>query len=182
MAKKTYVEVLNQIEALRKEADRLKREEADGVIQRIREAVAAYGLTADDIFGASKRGRSKASGAKSASAKRAATKGSKSASSSPYSDGKGNVWGGRGPRPLWLREALAAGATLESFATDKRESASSEQDKPVAAKKGRRSAGTKRASAKRAVAKRPAKAKRASSKQQAAAAPEAASQDSPTDA
>ena len=45
------------------------------------------------------------------------TKRKTASSSAKYADGKGNVWGGRGPRPLWLREALAAGKRLEDFAT-----------------------------------------------------------------
>jgi len=34
-----------------------------------------------------------------------------------FQDGQGNSWGGRGPRPAWLRAALASGRTLEEFAT-----------------------------------------------------------------
>ncbi|MDM0128070.1 H-NS family nucleoid-associated regulatory protein [Variovorax arabinosiphilus] len=33
-----------------------------------------------------------------------------------YANGQGKVWSGRGPRPHWLRDALAAGKSLESFA------------------------------------------------------------------
>jgi DNA-binding protein H-NS len=33
-----------------------------------------------------------------------------------FRDAQGNVWVGRGPRPKWLREALASGKTLEEFA------------------------------------------------------------------
>ena len=33
-----------------------------------------------------------------------------------YRDEAGNVWGGRGPRPQWLRNALASGKKLEDFA------------------------------------------------------------------
>lgn len=33
-----------------------------------------------------------------------------------YRDGDGNEWSGRGLQPKWLREAIAAGASLESFA------------------------------------------------------------------
>ena len=40
----------------------------------------------------------------------------KTAAEAKYGDGQGNVWGGRGPRPAWLREALAQGRTLEEFA------------------------------------------------------------------
>lgn len=32
-----------------------------------------------------------------------------------FSDGKGNSWSGRGQQPVWLRDALAAGASIDSF-------------------------------------------------------------------
>ena len=37
------------------------------------------------------------------------------APSIPYCDRAGNTWSGRGRRPLWLVEAIAAGAALEDF-------------------------------------------------------------------
>jgi len=46
--------------------------------------------------------------------RRAARKGSKVAAK--FRDADGNTWAGRGKRPVWLREALAAGRTLEEFA------------------------------------------------------------------
>ena len=46
---KTYAQIQKQIDTLKREADRLKRKEADGVIARIKEAVRAYGLTASDL-------------------------------------------------------------------------------------------------------------------------------------
>lgn len=39
---KTYAQVMKQIESLAKDAERLKRKEVDGVIARIKEAIAAY--------------------------------------------------------------------------------------------------------------------------------------------
>ena len=33
-----------------------------------------------------------------------------------FRDEAGNTWVGRGPRPLWLRDALAAGRKVEDFA------------------------------------------------------------------
>ena len=35
-----------------------------------------------------------------------------------YRDDKGHVWSGRGPKPAWLRVALAAGASLSQFSVD----------------------------------------------------------------
>ncbi|MFZ5525279.1 MAG: H-NS family nucleoid-associated regulatory protein [Pseudomonadota bacterium] len=37
-----------------------------------------------------------------------------------YRDHAGNSWSGKGPRPAWLKAAIANGATLEGFATKKR--------------------------------------------------------------
>lgn len=106
---KSYSDIQKQIQALQREAEKLKRKEVEGVIARIKEAIAVYGLTADDLgLSGSRRG----SGRKPASGK-----GRKASGSQPkYRDEAGNVWGGRGPRPQWLRDALADGKTLEDFA------------------------------------------------------------------
>ena len=112
---KTYADVVKQIEALSKEADRLKRKEVEGVIARIREAIGAYNLTASDLGLGGKRGprpgatRRPGRKAKAAS-KRGATRPAK------FRDESGNTWGGRGPRPQWLRDALSNGRKLEDFA------------------------------------------------------------------
>lgn len=36
-----------------------------------------------------------------------------------YDDGNGNTWVGRGPRPKWVKDALAAGRGLDEFLTAK---------------------------------------------------------------
>ena len=54
---KTYAQVMKQIDSLSKEAERLKRKEVDGVIARIKEAIAAYGLTAADLGLGARLGR-----------------------------------------------------------------------------------------------------------------------------
>jgi DNA-binding protein H-NS len=52
----------------------------------------------------------------SGAAPKAARRTKKSAATGTrYSDGAGGDWSGRGPRPRWLREALAAGRPLEDF-------------------------------------------------------------------
>lgn len=109
---KTYIEVQQQIEALQKEAEALKAAEKQGVVDRMKEAIAVYGITAADLGFAGVRG----SPAKPAKRGVKVPKAKASAGSAPYADGNGNTWGGRGPRPRWLKEALAAGAKLEDFA------------------------------------------------------------------
>ena len=125
----TYTQIQKQIEALQKQAEKLKSSEVSGVVERIKTAIAHYGLTPEQLFGAS-----------SASAGRAAAASSKAAGKNgraeraliaAYADGAGNTWGGRGPRPRWLRDALAAGKSLEEFAS----SASATKGADGAAKK-----------------------------------------------
>lgn len=104
----SYKQLQKQIEALQKKADQLKAQEVGGVVNRIKVAIAHYGLTAEQLgFGAA------------STAARRAVASTKSAASSTekYSDGMGHSWGGRGPRPQWLRDALAAGKTLDDFST-----------------------------------------------------------------
>lgn len=121
---------------LQRQAERLKASEVGGVVERIKVAIEHYGLTAEQLgFGA---GRASTAKARKGIAKKsgAAVKG---ASAAAYADDNGNVWGGRGPRPKWLRDAVAAGRTLEEFAT-KANSASGtaakpKKQKPVARKR-----------------------------------------------
>ena len=53
-------------------------------------------------------------GAKKAAAKKVPAK--KKASKAKFSDGAGNSWSGFGPKPGWLKNAIAAGKKLEDFA------------------------------------------------------------------
>ena len=116
MAKRTYADVVEQINKLQAEAESLKQSEIDDVVGRIRQAVDVYGLTPEDIFGRRAPGKPAGKSAGRAAAKSAAKPArSTSGRRAAYADGQGNEWGGRGPRPRWLREALAGGASLESF-------------------------------------------------------------------
>jgi DNA-binding protein H-NS len=59
---------------------------------------------------------SKPPAAKKGAAKKATTKASaKKVAKTKYQDGSGNSWGGFGPRPKWLKDALAGGKKLEDF-------------------------------------------------------------------
>lgn len=101
----TLAQINKQIEKLQKEADALRQAETKGVIARIKVAISHYGLTADQLGfekSAAKVARAKNAGAKPKGAPR-------------FSNGDGQVWVGRGPRPLWLREALARGRSLDEF-------------------------------------------------------------------
>jgi len=105
---KTYEQVMRQIDDLKAEAEKLRRKEVDGVIARIRDAVKHYGLTAEDL------GLARAP-------KVAASRGPKTRRKAKtpavvkFRNESGGTWGGRGKRPQWLRDALAAGKTLDDF-------------------------------------------------------------------
>ncbi|WP_093221206.1 MULTISPECIES: H-NS family nucleoid-associated regulatory protein [unclassified Variovorax] len=79
-------------------------------VPRIKEAIAAYGITPQLLH--DKRAAVPTQSAKSGKARTAQIRRSAGAA---YSDGSGNVWGGCGPRPRWLRDALAGGTPLDDF-------------------------------------------------------------------
>lgn len=101
MQKSTYSAIRKQIAALEAQAEKVRREEKAGVIARIKEAISTYAIKAEELFQA-KPGRG-------------ASKGVKAKVGAAFSDGNGNSWGGRGPRPHWLRSALEAGRSIEEF-------------------------------------------------------------------
>ncbi len=110
---KTYAQYIKQIELLKADAEKVRRKEIQGVVGRIREAIDAYGLTAADLGFVVKTKAVK----KTAVKKRGAGKGAaKAAAVVKYRNDSGGTWGGRGKRPQWLRDALAAGKTLADFA------------------------------------------------------------------
>lgn len=167
MAKKSFADLQAEIQKLQAQANALREQEKAGVVARIREAITAYELTERDLFGTTSRVAAKKRGrpAKSAAAREAS-----------YADGTGNVWGGRGPRPRWLREALQQGKSLEDFATGGRQSQPGAADSNVAtpngdtatdntdqpARRGRKPGRRPDAAAKGAVNKRPVKYRDAS--------------------
>lgn len=117
---KTYTQILRQIEDLQAQAENVRRKEIDGVVKRIREAIEHYGLTAADL-GLGAGGARKAAGpARKKPGRKPGrprkTPGKTSKVAPKYRDENGNTWAGRGKRPIWLRDALAAGKKLEDFA------------------------------------------------------------------
>ncbi|RYF53202.1 MAG: hypothetical protein EOO27_26765 [Comamonadaceae bacterium] len=135
---KTYAQLNKEIAALQAEAKKLYAIELKGVVNKVNELIAKHSLTPEDLSfpGISVSGPKPKALAKSAG------------STAKYSDGKGNAWGGRGPRPAWLRNAIAAGRSLESFQSTA--ASASVLPKPASAKT---------ASTGKAIGKRPAKFK-----------------------
>ncbi|MFT3815724.1 MAG: H-NS histone family protein [Acidovorax sp.] len=120
---RTYADITKQIESLQKEAQALREKEIAEVIGRINEAIEIYGIKPEDLkfprvsAAAGGAGRRKARGGAASAPRKSAKEGAKAAPVVKYSDGAGNSWSGRGPRPRWLRDALADGTKeLSSFA------------------------------------------------------------------
>jgi len=117
----TYLELKQQIQALEQEAEAIKAMERGEVIERMKEAIGVYEITAEELgLTAARRGRRRmgdgAPGRQARAGTRKAMRKTASAGLRTYGDESGNTWGGRGPRPRWLRDALAGGAKLEDFA------------------------------------------------------------------
>ena len=116
----SYSDLVTQIEELKKQAEKTRKEEFSSIVKTIKKQIADYGITAADLGlsskpTASKRGRKKAAGAKPGRKPRAksASKGAKVAPK--YRDESGNTWTGRGKMPKWLASAVAQGRSVDSF-------------------------------------------------------------------
>lgn len=98
----TYGSVLAEIEKLKQRAVDLRKSELPGVIKRIREAIAAYDLSAADLGFGGGGAAPKAA----APARRGRSAGSTSTLQTgvpKYRDPKtGKTWTGRGKPPLWI--------------------------------------------------------------------------------
>lgn len=110
---KTLAQIQLQIAKLQTEAEELKKKEINGVVARIREAIAHYGLTSEDLFGNERRQRRAPPPKKTITPHMPKAKGQKVAVK--FTDGE-NTWTGRGSRPRWLVAKLAEGKALEDFA------------------------------------------------------------------
>jgi len=93
-----------QIAQLRKQAEELRNQERAGVIEEVRKKIAEYGLTASDLKLTMRGGGRR-------NAVQASTK-----AAAKYRSPTGETWsGGRGRKPRWVTEALAAGKSLSDF-------------------------------------------------------------------
>ncbi len=132
----TYSELQDQIAKLQAEAQLLRQQELASVIAKMRADIQAYDITPKDLFGKTT--------AKAASSK------AKLPSSAKFSDGKGNSWVGRGPRPQWLRDALAAGKKLEDFVAGEQAAPAQSPESAKAVKPSSKKVSTKKAAPKKA--------------------------------
>jgi DNA-binding protein H-NS len=92
-----------QIAQLRKQAEELRNHERASVIEELRKKIAEYGLTASDLKLSTRGGKRSASAAPAKAAAR-------------YRGPTGETWsGGRGRKPRWVSEVLAAGKSLSDY-------------------------------------------------------------------
>jgi DNA-binding protein H-NS len=82
----TYKELLARKHELDAEIEAARQAEADAALATVRETIAAFGFSADDVFGTRRKPRGASSGAPRFR----------------HPD-TGETWGGRGPRPRWLK-------------------------------------------------------------------------------
>ena len=116
---KTFAQLTKDIEELKAQAEAVRLTEVAGVISRIKEAIAFYELTADDL-GLNTRSTSTASSgtmpAKAASPGAAKTaQAGRTKLPAKFRDAAGNSWTGRGSKPRWLVAALANGVSIDEL-------------------------------------------------------------------
>ncbi|MDM0007457.1 H-NS histone family protein [Variovorax sp. J22G73] len=102
----TYEQLQHRIADLEQEVHQLRQRAVAQVLREMRENIARYAITPQMLFGR---------GASTARKGNLRPKGASTTQTLVYSDGKGNKWTGRGRRPLWLRDAMASGKTLDEF-------------------------------------------------------------------
>lgn len=82
----TYKELLARKQQLDAEIEQARKAEAEAALANVRETIAAFGFTPDDLFGTRRKSR-----------------GASSTAPRFRHPETGETWGGRGPRPRWLK-------------------------------------------------------------------------------
>lgn len=112
---RTSLQAINaQIAALQAQADALRKKEVSGVVAKIKDAIAHYGLTIADL-GLGKPVNKPAKVPKTAKKIRKGPALGKSGRAPKYQDDQGHTWGGMGKRPDWFKAALASGKSAEDL-------------------------------------------------------------------
>ena len=136
----SYSQIVRQIETLQRKANAARKKEVAGVVGRIKEAISFYELTANELgLSAGRPSAPDPSRAGHPKRKKVAAKSkSKFGQLAKYRDAAGNEWVGRGPRPIWLREALKSGKSLADFAIAAADAPAASAKKSVRKTKTRR--------------------------------------------
>ena len=117
------VKLRQQIFDLEKQAAELQKKSRPAALAQLRDQMAAYGITAEELSRPAPKARAKASLAKPA----IPPKSKKPAVTSPakYRGPQGQAWSGRGNTPRWLNDLLVDGKTREDFLISSEAAASS---------------------------------------------------------
>ena len=136
---KSYSDIKAEIAKLERQAEAALKTEVAGVVEKIKTAIAAYGLTATDLgFGGGKTKKDASTRQAKAGAKAPTTMGV-----AKYRDPKTQkTWTGRGKPPAWIAGVKDRDAYLITGtpADTPRAGAVAKRSKPVAAKKKARAA------------------------------------------
>ena len=117
------IKLRQQIAEMEKQAADLQKKNRPAVLAELREQMAAYGITTEEL----NRPATKAAKPRQPLAKAASpAKGKKPAVPSPakYRGPQGQTWTGRGTAPKWLNELLVDGKTREDFLINQNATAS----------------------------------------------------------
>lgn len=110
-----YSELISQIEELKKQAEKVKKEEFSTIVKSIKKHISEYGITAKDL------GLSSSETVKTDRKSKGNRKHQKKLTSTrpkvppKYRDQFGNTWTGRGKQPRWVVSAIASGISLDSL-------------------------------------------------------------------
>jgi DNA-binding protein H-NS len=114
------VKLRQQISEMEKQAAELQKKNRPAVLAEVREQMAAYGITAEELSRPAPKVRPKAPPAKPT----IPAKGKKLSSPAKYRGPEGQQWTGRGSAPKWLNDLVAAGKTRDDFLIDQNRAAS----------------------------------------------------------
>jgi DNA-binding protein H-NS len=108
------VKLRQQIAEMEKQAAQLLKQSRPAVLAQLREQMAAYGITAQELSRPAPKARPKAPPAKPVASP---AKGKKPVVSLPakYRGPEGQEWSGKGTAPKWLNALVANGKTREDF-------------------------------------------------------------------
>lgn len=109
---KTYSAMLRHIAELQKQAEAMRVKEAAGVIKRVQEAMQVYGLTPEDLKVKKPRVVKETPAKVEPEVPKVRKKVTRPAK---FADDKGNAWAGGGSMPVWLREQVEQGKSIEEF-------------------------------------------------------------------
>ena len=108
------VKLRQQIAEMEKQAAELQKKNRPAVLAELREQMAAYGITAEELSRpAAKAAKPRGPLAKTASPAKAKKPGVPSPIK--YRGPEGQGWTGHGTAPRWLNDLVAAGQTREDF-------------------------------------------------------------------